>query len=64
MLTGLDDRYRIGQEIDASPAFATRLITRGYAVPVREVEVEQATVVAPEKAMKRKGRKKRNVEPS
>ena len=64
MLSGLDGRYAVGDEPTVSDALAVRLIQRGYAVPVREPEIERAVVVAPEKTVKRKGRGKRNVEPS
>ena len=64
MLSGLDGRYAVGDEPTVSDALAVRLIQRGYAVPVRELAIEQAAIVAPEKAVKRKGRGKRNVEPS
>ena len=58
MLSALDGRYRVGQEVDLSTSTAVRFIERGYAVPVREPEIERAVVTAPEKAVKSTRRKR------
>lgn len=42
-----------GQVVDVDEDMAQRLIVGGYAVPVREVRVETATVEPPEKAQTR-----------
>jgi hypothetical protein len=54
--------YHAGDEAEIPDAIAIRLIERGCAVPVREKAIETAVTIAPEKAVKRRG--KRNVEPS
>lgn len=62
MLSALDGRYRVGQEVNVPASVATRFIERGYAAPVRELEIERAIVTAPEKAVKRGTRRmKRDV---
>lgn len=42
-----------GQVVDVDEEMAQRLIVGGYAVPVREVQVETAAVEPPEKAQTR-----------